>query len=271
VFCSTAVALDKANSKNFRSAISGMHVAVQEIAVGSAEFHTTSTEKMDQILYELSDHMTHIRDLNIKTSQVNEKLDWLGQKQKDSGSLSPPPPEYSECAQTINGNDSMRTENSAIQLRASCYRKTCRPWCSCCCHVRREVRTPGLAKSFIGSLFIGYTGVPVVTPPCNEKQCKKRSTSRIIVSYQFPGWFWERSLFTSFMTAALSGPEMLIRVTNTIPFACETYQHCLDGNVPGLRRLFELGKASPFDLDPAGISLLHVSVETVSRGLLLTI
>jgi hypothetical protein len=248
-----------------------MHVTVQEIAVGSAEFHTTSTEKMDQILYELSDHMTHIRDLNIKTSQVNEKLDRLGQKQKESGSLSPPPPEYSECAQTINGNDSMRPENSAIQLRASCYRKTCRPWCSCCCHVRREVRTPSLAKSFIGSLFIGYTGVPVVTPPCNEKQCKKRSTSRIIVSYQFPGWFWERSLFTSFMTAALSGPEMLIRVTNTIPFACETYQHCLDGNVPGLRRLFELGKASPFDLDPAGISLLHVSVETVSRGLLLTI
>src|SRR2546421_10107962 len=21
-----------------------------------------------------------------------------------------------------------------IQVRASCYRKTCRPWCSCCCH-----------------------------------------------------------------------------------------------------------------------------------------
>lgn len=62
------------------------------------------------------------------------------------------------------------------------------------------------------------------------------------------------------MSAALSGPEMLIRVTNTIPYACETYQHCVDGNVLGLRRLFEIGKASPFDLDPDGVSLLHVSI-----------
>jgi hypothetical protein len=231
-----------------------MQIAVQEISVGTTEFHTSSTEKMDKILYELSDHMTHLRDLNMKTSQFNEKLDRLSQGQTaDSGQL----PAYSEHAQP---SDLGRGDNSAIQLRASCYRKTCRPWCSCCCHVRRQVRTPGLAKSFIGSLFIGYSGVPIVTPPCNEKQCKKRSTSRIILSYQFPSWFWERSLFTSFMSAALSGPEMLIRVTNTIPYACETYQHCVDGNVLGLRRLFEIGKASPFDLDPDGVSLLNVSI-----------
>ncbi|KUJ10167.1 ankyrin [Mollisia scopiformis] len=239
------------------SAISGLHIAVQEIAVGSTEFHTTSSDKMDQILFELSNHMNHIRDLNLKTSQVNEKLDRLSQAQQEPDPSSPRPPEYSERTPNATDSESQTPLNSAIQVRASCYRKTCRPWCSCCCHIRREVRSPSLAKSFIGSLFIGYTGVPVVTPPCNEKQCRKRSTSRIIVSYQFPGWFWERSLFTSFMTAARSGPEMLIRVTNTIPFACEAYQHCLDGNVTGLQRLFELGRASPFDLDPSGISLLH--------------
>jgi hypothetical protein len=235
-----------------------MQIAVQEISMGTTQFHTSSTEKMDKILYELSDHMTHLRDLNRKTSQFNEKLDRLsqGQSQTNPEQLSPRPPAYSER----DSNNPRSVENSAIQLRASCYRKTCRPWCSCCCHVRREVRTPGLAKSFIGSLFIGYSGVPIVTPQCNEKQCKKRSTSRIILSYQFPSWFWERSLFTSFMTAALPGPEMLIRVTNTIPYACETYQHCLDGNVLGMRRLFEIGRASPFDLDPDGVSLLHVSI-----------
>jgi hypothetical protein len=236
-----------------------MQIAVQEISVGTTEFHTSSTEKMDKIIYELSEYVAQIREINVKTSQSNEKLNELGLSRTDSSKLSSQPPAYSEYTEANNSSDPRRPSNRAIQLRASCYRKTCRPWCSCRCHVRRELRTPGLAKRFIGSLFIGYSGVPMVTPQCDEKQCRKRSTSRIILSYQFPEWFWERSLFTSFMTASLSGPEMLIRVSNTIPYACETYQHCIDGNAPGLRRLFEVGKASPFDLDPEGFSLLHVS------------
>jgi hypothetical protein len=147
-----------------------------------------------------------------------------------------------------------------LRVRASCYRRTCRPWCSCRCHIRRNIRTPGLMKQFVGSLFVGYSGLPLFTQTCNETQCQKRSGLRVVVSYQFPKWFWEQALFASILQGTMSGPEMLLRVHRTIPFASETYQYTLDGNVPALRRIFEQGKASPFDMDPNGQSLLHVSV-----------
>lgn len=54
------------------------------------------------------------------------------------------------------------------------------------------------------------------------------------------------------------GPEMLLRVQTTIPYTSETYNHCLKGNVGSLQRLFGEGSASPFDVDPDGVSLLHV-------------
>jgi ankyrin repeat protein len=53
------------------------------------------------------------------------------------------------------------------------------------------------------------------------------------------------------------GPEMLLRVQTTIPYASETYNFCANGNVKALQRLFEEGLASPFDVDPRGVSLLH--------------
>ena len=147
-----------------------------------------------------------------------------------------------------------------IQIRASCYRRTCRPWCSCLCHVRGSVRTPGIMKTFMGSLFLGYSGVPGITQPCNETQCRRRSSTRFILSYQFPEWFWTRALFASFVKSTMFGPEMLLRVQTTIPWASETYNFCVDGNVKGLQRLFEEGCASPFDVDPRGASLLLVSI-----------
>jgi hypothetical protein len=206
------------------------------------------------------------QELRSATMDLSEKIDSLaiGRSRIDT-TTSSRPPSYNE---TDPLQDEPRTQQDAshfLQIRASCYRRTCRPWCSCRCHIRRELRTPGLAKKFIGSLFVGYSGIPMVTEPCNERQSRKRSSSRVIVSYQFPRWFWTRSLLASFVTANIAGPEMLIRVSNTIPYASETYQQCQTGNVHGLLRLFENGNASPFDLDPDGLSLLRVSY-SIDRG-----
>ena len=170
------------------------------------------------------------------------------QHQSTSGS---PPPTYSE-------RESL-DDVGMISIRAACYKPTCRPWCSCQCHIRRSVRTPEVVSGFLGSLFIGYSGVPVLTQSCSEKQCRRRSTLRVVASYQFPQWIWGRALFAAFATTRMTGPEMLIRVQNKIPYASETYQFCLNGRVSSLKRLFDGGLASPFDVDVDGMSLLHVS------------
>jgi hypothetical protein len=158
--------------------------------------------------------------------------------------------------ETLSQDESEQSE--WINMRASCYRKTCLPWCSCQCHIRYNLRTPDLFKSVMGSLFVGYSSLPVLAQNCNEKSCRRRSALRVIISYQFPKWMWARALLAS-MLAAIQGPELLLRVPRIIPFASHTYQYCLDGSVMALRRLFEEGHASPYDIDARGFSLLHVS------------
>lgn len=182
------------------------------------------------------------RDIHSKTSQLHEKFDRLVLSQSNASLSSMQLPAYPQQGPPYEKDYLPGEDDGTIRMRASCYRKSCRPWCSCRCHIRRQIRAAGRADSFFGSLFIGYSGVPMITPPCNERQCRKRSSTRIILSYQFPKWFWSKSFFTSFLAATVAGPEMLIRVSSTIPFACETYQHCLNGNVMGLGRLLDNGR-----------------------------
>jgi ankyrin repeat protein len=244
-----------------------MQLAIEDISLGIDKYQFTADNKLDEILIKLSDNMTQIQDLQMATTGLSEGLSGRTPPQKElystvtsSGTA---PPSYREndrmedTASWISSTSDMQKPTGPLAIRAACYRKSCRPWCSCRCHVRRELRTPGLAKKFLGSLFLGYSGIPVLVEPCNEKQCRKRSTSRINLSYQFPSWFWSQSLVASFTTAQPTGPELLIRISNTIPFASETYQYCSSGNERGLVRLFAAGKASPFDLDPDGLSLLR--------------
>lgn len=240
-----------------------MQVAIHQISVGNDEFQSESGRKLDSILQKLSTQMTQTDALVSSTSLLNEKMGQLNLSDTHGFKHSPQRPldDFAPAATDSKHKTSPADSTGMIQIRASCYRKTCRPWCSCCCHARRSVRSPGLAKGFIGSLFVGYSGVPLVTQPCNERQCRRRSTPRFILSYQFPAWFWTRALFASFTTANVPGPEMLIRVQTKIPYASEIYQHCLNGNAESLQRLFQERAASPFDVDPDGLSLLHVRAD----------
>jgi hypothetical protein len=246
-----------------RFAISGMQVAIHQISVGNDEFHSESGRKLDSILQKLSMQTAQTDALVSSTSLLNEKMGQLNLSDTRGFKHSPERPlyDFDPAATDSKHKTSPADSTGMIQVRASCYRKTCRPWCSCCCHVRRSARSPDLVKGFIGSLFVGYSGVPLATQPCNERQCRRRSTLRFILSYQFPAWFWTRALFASFTTANVPGPEMLIRVQTKIPYASEIYQHCLNGNAESLQRLFQERAASPFDVDPDGLSLLHVRAD----------
>ncbi len=168
-----------------------------------------------------------------------------------------------EFPSTPSGLLSVIQDADLIRVQASFHQqKSCRVLCSCQCHQKRSITTPGFTKRFIGSLFVGYSCLPFIAAKCNEKKCRQRNT-RVVVSYQFPKWFWAQQLFKATLTTrATSGPEMVLRVQRTYPFSSEIYQYCLDGNVSGLRRLFESRIISPYDVDPEGRSLIHVSFQS---------
>jgi hypothetical protein len=67
--------------------------------------------------------------------------------------------------------------------------KSCGPSCSCACHKMSQLRSPGLFDRLLGSLFIGYEAIPLVTKPCNSSPCARGNVSRTVVSYIFSRWF----------------------------------------------------------------------------------
>src|SRR5436190_6471874 len=158
-----------------------MQMSLYEISVSSSDHRLETRHRLDQLLETLSVQAVHTEELRSTTSKLAEKVEELTLVRT---ATLPPYSETSPHKQGVHQHlgelSSHNDEGSVIQLRAGCYRKTCRPWCSCCCHVRKSVKMPHSLRGFLGSLFVGYSGVPFVTPPCNERQCSRRSTVRFI-------------------------------------------------------------------------------------------
>jgi hypothetical protein len=224
---------------------------VQQVSIGTEKLRADATLQYERLAEKLSAQLQISENVERSQQALIERVDSLQRTPSEESSGSRPP-SYTEVED--------QGQVGMVSIRASCYKPTCRPWCSCKCHVRRSMRTPEAMTGFLGSLFVGYSGVPVLTQPCTERQCRRRSSLRVIASYQFPQWVWGRALFAAVASSRMTGPEMLIRVQNKIPFASETYQFCLNGNVTSLQRHFDHGLASPYDVDTDGLSLLHVSL-----------
>ena len=137
-------------------------------------------------------------------------------------------------------------------------RTPCKPWCSCACHRERYIRSPRFLEQFIGSLFVGYSGIPVLKASCNE-ECHLQSQPRTYVTYFFPKWFLSRMVTLMMTVTPLAGPIASIKVQRTVPGSSAIFTYAKLGNEDGIRSLFENGSASPHDLDSdSGVTPLHV-------------
>ncbi|MCJ1292557.1 hypothetical protein MMC34_004108 [Xylographa carneopallida] len=77
-------------------------------------------------------------------------------------------------------------------------------------------------------------------------------------SYYFPTWLLARV----FMGNITPAPEMLLRVGNVIPSRSSVFHHAMLGSVDGIKKLFDQGLASPFDVAESGSSVLHFALNS---------
>ena len=115
---------------------------------------------------------------------------------------------------------------SAVRIRTSHYWGTpCRPGCSCVCHKRRQFQTPRMLEQVVGSLFFGYSGLPINTPPCSERSCHQRAIPSTQISYYFPSWFLKRmiSLVVHFMP--LDGPVASLRMPRAVSPSSKVFDY----------------------------------------------
>lgn len=149
--------------------------------------------------------------------------------------------------------------NQAMQIYGKKSKVLCKELCSCICHQKKILRVKQPYSAAAGSLSLGYSGLPWITPDCDQKSCGSRSIPSIAMTIQFPAWFWRRYLSSSFTYTPIRGPEINLKLPRTVGWTCKLWGYGLDGNLRGIQELFSTGAASPWDVSPLGGSVLHVS------------
>ncbi|KAH0565749.1 hypothetical protein GP486_000846 [Trichoglossum hirsutum] len=147
--------------------------------------------------------------------------------------------------------------SSTLQIRAS--KSSCPKWCSCSCHKPGRIGLPYGLSSVLGTLSIWYTGLPLISRPCDQKLCQPKNASHTRITYQFPSWLLMRALSVMISSTA-SGPEMLLRTLRVLPSDAEIFRLAMVGDVEGIKSMFIKGQASVHDVDGRRWSLLHVRI-----------
>ncbi len=187
-------------------------------------------------------------------------------------STSPPPSRRPRLRRRSKGSEPRSPVRSeGIGIRLSQYFSTaCRPGCSCVCHTQRRTATPGLMDRVIGQLFVGYAGLPLLSPKCDAETCGKTQSTHVSVEYWFPlGFCWSQIIRLQLGYRPSLGPQLQLSTLRRVPDSAQCVNFALEGNIEGLKSLFKQGLASPRDVSSTrGYSVLRVSLKTY--GWLLT-
>ena len=61
--------------------------------------------------------------------------------------------------------------SEGVRIRLNQYRSNCHSGCRCICHVSQKAATPGFMDRVLGQLFVGYSGLPILSSKCDKKNC----------------------------------------------------------------------------------------------------
>ena len=146
------------------------------------------------------------------------------------------------------------------------------PLCLCRCHSVRRLHPLQWASGFIGSLFIGYSGISLPfasKATCNEKACRRNEKCLIKVTWYFPSWFPMASRMISIIDkwTPLDGHDISIRLPRIVSSSAEIFIMAQKGNIDGIKQLITNKKASIHDVSATeGRSALHVSSTACSQA-----
>ena len=180
------------------------------------------------------------------------------------------PDQATEASRTLSTTSSSggieyprtRSEESPnLILKLTDLRK-CERYCICSCHLQRRLQAPKALSQILGSLFIGYIGIPALYISCDMKTCRVRSPAKGYLFYLLPRWFVKMAILIKFKLSQVEGPEMLIRCLRVREYdSTPSFQALAQGQFDQLKTLLTSGEASVFDVDDQrGNSLLHVRV-----------
>lgn len=140
------------------------------------------------------------------------------------------------------------------------YRGTCRSWCSCKCHQMLRFNSMSSTMSALGFLFMCLSGGRYSLQSCDEPRCLRKQDLRMRLAYVFPPWLLAQALCVIFTISCLGKPKFTPRWCGTFSGDAKIFTFAIEGDLEGLRKLFEERAASPHDVAVStGRTALHVS------------
>lgn len=237
-----------------------LHLRLNIDAISSASVQSSSEQKASQ-----EKVMNSLAGVDERISRVEEMLRTQAE-QVQSNQMSQIGPLYT-TAQTyrnraipskgLTGTLTPRVEGMGI--RVSPYTVACRSGCTCECHLQQKSKSPAFLNRFLGQLFVGYAGLPVLSSKCNLASCQKPQSSNLSLEYWFPFGFLSSTIVR---LQAGHQPNMgtlfQLDTLRRVPDTAQCVTMAQTGDIEGLKYLFSRGLASPRDVSSTrGYSLLR--------------
>lgn len=149
---------------------------------------------------------------------------------------------------------------TAVAMHLSLQQRImCVPECSCACHQWQYIISPQVLNVLIGSVALGYSGVPLKARKCSTSKCSVQATSTLRLYYRFPPWMWSAAI-TFAVYSRYGQPTAGLSIARIRPHTSTIFTYAESGNVEGMKMLFDNGLASPFDVSSqTGDQPLHVA------------
>lgn len=156
----------------------------------------------------------------------------------------------------------IRRNSTSVRVRLRQAHATCQAGCSCACHAERSARSPSFTDRMLGQVFIGYSGLPLLSNKCDSDQCARKQIPTANIEFWFPlGFCWSQIVRFHLAYDTNTGPSLQLSTHRQVSDASQCVSFALNGNIEGLKSLFQNGLASPRDVSTTrGYSLLRVSL-----------
>ena len=133
---------------------------------------------------------------------------------------------------------SSQTQSEGVSVKVLQYASACRPTCPCSCHEYKKSTSPAFFNRVLGRMFVGYAGLPLVSPKCSSQQCQKGQVARVSLEYWFPlGFFWSQIVNVQVGFSQNLGPSFQLKTLRRVPDSAPCVNFALEGNIEALKDL----------------------------------
>lgn len=235
-----------------------------EVSTDLAQHHAALVQTVDQGIRKVDkvdERISRIEELLMAQAVSIDESQYPESKPNNQPTAVAMRRQPQRVASTLDAEKSPSTSQAVgIRVKKS-IGPVCRPACSCRCHLERKSNSYGYFDRIIGRLFVGYSGLPLLNSPCDSTMCQRPQTSYVSAEYWFPsGFFWSQIVRLELGYQSQIGPQWQLTTLRRVPDSAQCVRFALEGDVLGLKNLFQHGLASPRDVSSTrGYSLLRVN------------